>query len=307
MKTITVDLHTHLIEKREKPERYWKAVKAKKLDAVAITEHADCKPEKAYQMLLEKKPRAALLLPGMELRTNIGHVLAFGKSDEIFSIEKLFEKKLPIKKAVQVAQKNDLLLSIAHPWGLSYDSAAYLMGEKRLHKLVAEGEIGVEAFNGMFGQVGYFFYGTNWVRKPLNFFDFLEKSRIGRKTRLSRLGRKAREKLDEKGREIIERCVKPMELAQHASFFTAGSDAHSNEMIGAGVMKIKISGKLSEKNILDAIREKKNIEFVGPFVKKTKAGNYGIAMQQLHKKQFLSGLRYATKRAVVKKLRLRRK
>jgi len=57
MAEFTIDFHTHLLEKGVKPEAYWKAVKAKKLDAVAITEHSFEKPEKAYKMLLEKKTK----------------------------------------------------------------------------------------------------------------------------------------------------------------------------------------------------------------------------------------------------------
>ncbi len=303
MKTIRADLHTHLNEKGEKPVNYWKAVKAKELKAVAITEHFDYKPEKAYKLLAEKKPKGIALIPGIELKTGIGHIIALGNGPELYSIEKLYEKNLPIKKALEIAKKNELLLSIAHPWGLSYDSAAYILGEKRLRKLVEEAEIGVEAYNGLFGHLGSFYYGTSWIRKPMNFFDFLEKSRVGRKTRLSKVGKRVKRKLDKKGREIIERCVKPMELAEHAKFVTAGSDAHSRERIGLGIMEIKMKKKLTNKSFLQTLREKNNVIWVGPDIKKTKAGNCSIAKPSLNKKEVLSGIKYAAKQAFIKKVK----
>lgn len=302
MKTITADMHTHLLEKGEKPEKYWQAVKEKKLDAVAITEHFDCRPEKAYSMLLEKKPAGTVLIPGIELRTSIGHVLAYGRDEGIYSAEGLIEKNLDIKKAIEIAKENSILLSIAHPWGLSYDSAAYLMGEKGLRALVERQEIGIEAYNGLFGHLGSVFYGSNWIRKPMNFFDFLEKSRIGRKTRLDRLGRRAKDKLDKKGREIIERCAKPLELAEKAAFVTAGSDAHSRERIGLGVMEMNIEGKPSPEKVLETVRQRKNVIWVGPYVKKTKKGFYSLEKPKVNKKEIFSGIKYATKRAIVKKV-----
>ena len=75
MASKTIDLHTHLLEKEVNPASYWKAAKEKKLDAVAITEHVYENPEKAYNLLLEKKPKGILLIPGMELGTDIGHVV----------------------------------------------------------------------------------------------------------------------------------------------------------------------------------------------------------------------------------------
>jgi len=305
MPILTIDLHSHLLEKGVNPRNYWKAVKARKLDAVAITEHVNEKPEKAYSMLLEEKPRGIALIPGIEMNTEIGHVVGFGKTPEIYSQGKLFKKGISINKVLGIAESQGMLLSIAHPWGLSYDSAAYIMGEKKLFELVEKERIGVEAYNGMFGSVGSFFYASNWVKKPMNFFDFLEKSRLGRKTRLSKLGKKGKEKLDKKGREILERCQKPYELAERAAFATAGSDAHKPARIGTGIAKIEARGKGVEE-ILEAVQDKRKVKWLGPYVKETDKG-FEVDKTKIQKTEFISGIKYATKRAILKKVRRKKK
>lgn len=305
MAEITIDFHSHLLEKGIKPEAYWKAVKAKKLDAIAITEHSFENPEKAYEMLLEKKPKGITLIPGIEISSEIGHLVVLGKDKSIYNIESLFRKGIPIKEAIAIAKVKDLLLIITHPWGFSDDSAAYLLGEKKLKAFVEKEKIGIEVFNGMFGNVSSAFYATNWIRKPMNFFDFLEKSRIGRKTRLSKLGKKGKEKLDKKGKEILERCSKPFELGEKAAFVTAGSDAHSEKRIGTGIVKLKTKGKDVE-SILKAIQNKKNVKWIGPYVKETNKG-YAIEKASVQKKEILSGLKYATTSKIVKKIKRKKK
>lgn len=300
MPDISVDFHTHLLEKKADPVEYWKAARAKKLDAVAITEHSQKNPEKAYNDLLQCKPSGIELIPGIELETEIGHVIALSKSRDIYLIDYFLKKRIPIKKAVSVAEKKGVLLSIAHPWGLSYDSAAYILGERKLRSLVEKEKIGVEAFNGMFGSISSFFYASSWIRKPMNFFDFLEKNRVAKKTKISRLAEKGNKKLDKKGREIIERCIKPFQLGQSACFVTAGSDAHKPDRIGTGMAKLSSKG-CKAKDILEAVQEKKNIKWMGPGVKETQGG-FRSEKIKLQKMEILSGLKYAAKRTVLKKV-----
>jgi hypothetical protein len=158
----------------------------------------------------------------------------------------------------------------------------------------------------MFGSLSSFFYRSSWIKKPMNFFDFLERSRFGRKTKLSTLGKRARRKLDKKGREVIERCAKPIQLGMNADFITAGSDAHSAAKIGSGIMKIRVSGVLGNGKLLGAVREKKGIEWVGPYLRQTKGGRLVLDNTRLGKKEFLQGLQYAAKRAVGKRVGLKR-
>jgi len=239
-KIITFDLHTHLNEKRVKPRKYWEMVAARRLDAVAITEHANFRPELAYEKVAESKPRNAILIPGMELNTSIGHVVAYCKDRNIYGVKKLFEKNIDIFEAIDAAKSNEIMLSIAHPWGISYDSAAFLYGEKNLHELVRKNDVGVEIYNGMIGNLSNFIYDTNWIKKPINFFEFIEKNRVARKMRLSRIGAKIKNSLNKKGEEVLKRCGKAIELGAGASFVTAGSDSHYPNRIGAGIIKMRL-------------------------------------------------------------------
>ena len=304
MAVFTFDLHTHLLEKNEKPERYWNVVKAKKIDVVAVTEHMEENPKLAYEKLLEKKPRNKVLIPGIELNTEIGHVMAFGSGADLYEVKEFFNKGESIKNILRIAEENDFLVSIAHPWGFSYDSAAYIVGEKRLERFVQENFVGVEVYNGMVGSIGNFVFGTNWVRKPLNFFDFMEKNKVARKTRLDRVGKKLKKKLDKKSREVTERCTKPIDLGEKARFITAGSDAHSAERIGTGVLKVKSAReKLDVKKALDEITKKKNVVWAGPFVQERADGSYKVSKVSPHKMEMIKGLKYATISKIKKKIK----
>jgi len=301
----TIDLHTHLLEKDVGPEDYWKSVKKKGLDAVAITEHSYEKPAKAWEQLFEAKPKSKVLVPGMELATTIGHVVCYSEDERIYETKELLKKNLPMEKAIEIAKREGFLLSIAHPWGFSYDSAAYILGERKLYNLVEKKGIGIEAYNGLFGNVSSLFYSTSWVRKPMNFFDFLEKNRIARKTRLSKLATKGKQKLDAKGKELLERCSKPYELAEKARYATAGSDAHKAERIGNGIMKLNVRGK-GPAAVLKAVQDKKNVKWIGPYVKETSNG-YKAEKVKVKRGEMLSGLKYAAKRAIIKKAKRKKK
>ena len=107
-KIFTIDLHTHLLEKKIKPKEYWQNVLAKKIDVVGITEHAEFRPQKAFEMLLETKPKNVLLIPGIELNSSIGHTLVYGKN--VFDFPEFLEKGIEIKKVIETAKKNGLLV-----------------------------------------------------------------------------------------------------------------------------------------------------------------------------------------------------
>lgn len=294
MPVLTIDLHTHLLEMGVKPKDYWKAVKERGLDAVAITEHVEENPVLAYYKLAGKKPKGILLIPGMELNTSIGHVVALGSSPKIYEEPEFLKVGLGIGRALKLAKKHGVLLSISHPWGFSHDSASYLMGERRLEKFVEESGIGVETFNGMIGHIENFVFGTNWVKRPLNFFDFLEKNRVAKKTRIDRIGTRLKETLGGKSKEAIERCVKPVELGKRAAFVTAGSDAHYPNRIGSGVLKLKVgSGKIDNQAVLDALLKKDNVVWAGPEVEETGNGEFRLVSGPPSKKEVILGLKYA--------------
>ena len=64
-RVITLDMHTHLLEKRVKPKDYWNRVNELGLDAITISEHSELEPEKSYRLLLRERKGSAVLIPGM--------------------------------------------------------------------------------------------------------------------------------------------------------------------------------------------------------------------------------------------------
>ena len=304
MASLTLDLHTHLVEKNVKPHIFWRSAIKIGLDVVGITEHVEENPRISYDLLAENKPKGIVLLPGMELNTSIGHVVAIGKSPEIYKEEKFLKKGLDIKKAIKLAEQYEMLLSIAHPWGFGYDSASYIIGEKKLEKLVEKEVLGVEVFNGMMGSVGNFVYATNWIQKPLNFFDFLQKNRIAKKTRLDRIGRKLGKRLDKETKEVAERCAKPFELGEKAAFITAGSDAHYADKIGSGMIKIRTNAiKPDNASVVEMIKEKERVVWAGPRVKEMANGQYKVFKITPNKMEIIGGVKYATISKGKKKIR----
>ena len=296
---ISLDLHTHLNERKIKPKHYWEAVLQRGLDAVAITEHVDKKPRLAFEKLEATKPNGIVLVPGMELNTSAGHVLAFGKNAKIYEVPELLKKDLHIKRAIELARQNDLLLSFSHPWGFSQDSAYYKLGLKKLTRIIREQGVGVEVFNGMIWQLSEFVYSSDWIRKPINFFDFLEKNLVSRKIRLSVLGAKARKKLSTKAWEVVTRNAYAIELGKHASFITAGSDAHSADRIGSGILRIKVGeGWQNVEALLEMLQEKERIVWSGPFVVETAPGKLEKMPSSLRRGEIFSGLSYATAKKI---------
>ena len=134
-KIFLVDLHTHINEKKIKPKDWWMAVKEKGLCAVAVTEHVEYNPELGYKKLKAIQPEGIILLPGMEAKTSAGHLLIYGKDESIYKIPKLQKPNLPIKEALKLIKKNDLIASFAHPYGYKTDSTCLILGEKETKKL----------------------------------------------------------------------------------------------------------------------------------------------------------------------------
>ncbi len=296
---ISVDLHTHLNERRIKPKHYWTAVLEKGLNAVAITEHVECKPKSAFEKLLATKPDDVVLIPGMELNTSAGHVLAYGKDESIFGISELLKKGIHIKRVLELSKQNDFLVSFAHPWGFSHDSAYYKLGLKKLTKTIREHGAGVEVFNGMIWQLGEFVYSSDWIRKPINFFDFLERNSVSRKIRLSVLGAKAKKKLSTKTWEIVTRNAYAIELGKHARFVTAGSDAHSPDRIGSGILILKVNEDWQNpEKVLSLLLEKERIVWSGPFVVETAPGKLEKISSPLRRGEIFSGIGYATAKKI---------
>lgn len=296
---ISMDLHTHLNEYKVKPKHFWEAVLARELGAVAITEHIDCKPKNAFERLEALRPEGIVLIPGMELSTSAGHVLAYGKSAELFEITELQKNNLHIKRAIELAKANDIMLSFSHPWGFSHDSAYYKIGMKKLTKIIKTQNVGVEVFNGMIWQLGEFVYSSDWIRKPINFFDFLERNVVSRKIKLSVLGARAKKQLSTKAWEVVTRNAYAIELGKHAGFVTAGSDAHSADRIGSGMLRMKVEEDWQEPaRLLEMIKEKERIVWSGPFMVETAPGRFEKISDPLRNGEIIKGVRYAAAKKI---------
>lgn len=301
---ITVDMHTHLLEKKVKLKNYWKRVDEVGLDAVAICEHSEIGAKKAYEALLNDKRSNAVLIAGTEINTNKGHVLALCEDDNVYSIPLLKKKEIDLFGLIDAAKENNLLLSISHPWGFDYDSLGYILGAREIEELVRKEFIGVEIYNGMIGYLSNFIYDSGWIKRPVNFIDFIEKNRVIRKTGIDRLGSRLRKGIDRKRMEVIGRNAKAVELGSIAKFVTAGSDAHSADRIGTGIMKIKFGdSELTARTVLEAMLKKDNVIWSGPLVKEVSDGMYEKVREPLKRKEILQGITYITKSIIKRKIR----
>ncbi|MCX6801257.1 MAG: hypothetical protein NTZ73_03645 [Candidatus Diapherotrites archaeon] len=285
-KPILADMHTHLLEKRVNPKKWWAAAKKRELSAVAITEHGEKKPRIAYLKLLKNKPEEIILVPGLEAKTKIGHVLVYGKDESVYWPKELQKKNIPITKVLEIAKKNGFLVSISHPYGYRLDSACGIIGEKKVKKLLKENDIGVEYYNGMLGSANDFIFRAKWARKLYNFLDFAEKNRVFKSLRLAKRSGRTKKSLEKISIETLGRVRKAVMLSQHAKFITVGSDAHYPKNIGSAIVQLKRKPK-NAGTFLQMIK-RNEIILAGP--------NFYLAkpVDELKKKELFEGLKYIT-------------
>ncbi|MFH1586645.1 MAG: PHP-associated domain-containing protein [Candidatus Diapherotrites archaeon] len=305
--TFSFDLHTHLNEKKFKASTYWERVLEIGLDGTAITEHADFRPKEAYEELLAEKPEGKLLVPGIEINSDKGHILAYSHSPEIYEIEEFMKKDVPLEDVIRLGRENNIMICISHPMGFSNDSLGFFFDAKDVEDMIIKNKLGVEVYNGMIGHLSNFIYDSAWIRRPRNFLSFLEKNIVSRKMRLSKIGSKLGGKIDEKSLEVVNRCASAIELGNIADFVVAGSDAHSAERIGSGMIKIRHRDmELDEGELLRSLRNKENIVWSGPLVRETSPGVFEKIEDPLKKMEIAQGLRYATTKVIREKNPLKR-
>ncbi|MDO8647211.1 MAG: hypothetical protein Q7R70_02230 [Candidatus Diapherotrites archaeon] len=299
---ITADLHTHLLEKKTKPAKYWEFAQKACLNAIAITEHSEYNPKKAYLDVLAKKPEDLLLIPGMEMSTSHGHIVALGESEEIYDFPELQQKGVKLEKAYKIANENDILLSFAHPWGFDYDSVVYLQGLSQLRHYAIHGNMGAEAYNGMIGELAESLVKSNWVRKPMGFFAYLEKNKLLKTAGISRIMAPLNKKLNKQALDIVQRNLNAMSFGEEAKFITAGSDAHSADRIGCGIIKVKvIAEKIDNRAFLHALRDKSNVLWAGPPAFEIGDGVFAKRKQGVKRMEVLAGLKYAAKKVILRR------
>jgi hypothetical protein len=293
------DLHTHLNEKDTKPKAWWEGVKKSKLSVIAITEHVEHDPRDAYEQLLELKPKNIILIPGMEANTSAGHLIVLGKDISVYDIPRLQEINIPIKEALEIVNENNLVASFAHPYGYKSDATCSVLGMKESLRLIKKYKVGAEYYNGMLGSANNFIFGTQWIKKLYNFFDFTSKSRLGKVVGLKRKSLKIKNKLEALSEETFERVQKGILFGQKATYITVGSDAHYPRTIGTAVLELKRKPK-NEADFLKMVKNR-SILWAGPNIYSDKP------VDKLRKKELLEGLKYVTKNKLKKKIKRRKK
>ncbi|MCX8158164.1 MAG: hypothetical protein N3D73_00690 [Candidatus Diapherotrites archaeon] len=300
---LSIDMHTHLLEKKVKPKKYWERAKKIGLNAVAICEHSEMNPKKAYDVLKKEMIPETQLIPGMEVKTEKGHILAYSEDENIYSIKELGQKEINFEELFDVAKENNLILSIAHPWGFDYDSLGFYFDQEEIEELVKREFVGVEAYNGMIGYLGNFIYDSSWIKKPINFFDFLEKNKILSKIGMTKITGKITKTIDKQRLEVLKRNIKAIELSKLSKFVTAGSDAHTADRLGTGIMKVKFyESEITPKNILESILKKENVIWAGPLVREVDNGMYEKVYEPIKRKEILEGITYITKSIIKKQI-----
>ncbi len=300
-RVFTFDLHTHALEKKADSEKYWQRARETGLDGTASAEHADYNPKEAYFKLLEKKPEDMILIPGIEVNSEVGHILAYYHTEEIYEIRELLKKDIAVKRVLEIGEENNLLVSLSHPWGFSYDSIAYLYGAKKTGQLVLENNIGVEVYNGMIGHLSNFIYDSGWIKRPINFLDFLEKNRVASRIGITRLSSKLKGRIDRERLEVVQRSARTVELGNLANFVTAGSDSHSAERVGAGIIKLRLDrNRIDNKTLLKELQNKEQVIWSGPLVREVEEGMFEKVDDPLKRMEIVQGIRYATAKAVRK-------
>jgi len=288
-----VDMHTHLNEKKVKPEQWWNEAKKKKLCAIAITEHSNYRPKEAYLKLKAIQPRKILLIPGMEAKTTAGDLLLYGTSEAIYDIKELQKNNVNIEKALKIAKQNGLMISFAHPFGYKSDSVCEVIGEKKAKKLIKKYGTGTEYYNGMLGSANELIFGRKWVKKFYGILSFVEKNKATSALKINKTTNPTKQKMESLAEETVNRVRKGMLFGKNASFITTGSDAHYPKSIGSSVIELKKKPK-NEKELVEMIK-KKEILWAGPNVYSKSP------VDVIGKKEMVEGLTYLTKKKVLRK------
>lgn len=117
MNSIKLDLHIHTIYSGDAlitPEIALKYAKMRKLDGFAITDHDTLK---AYNILKKKNKNSDLIIiPGMEINTHIGEILALFINEEISIKDNQFQVV-----ADDIREKNGLIV-VPHPFDFLRDN-----------------------------------------------------------------------------------------------------------------------------------------------------------------------------------------
>ncbi|MBT4192635.1 MAG: hypothetical protein HOE11_04975, partial [Candidatus Diapherotrites archaeon] len=182
----------------------------------------------------------------------------------------------------------------AHPYGYKTDATCSVLGEKKSLQLLKKYKVGAEYYNGMLGSANNFVFGTQWIKKIYNFFDFSSKSKFGKALGIQNRSLRIKNRLEEISEETFKRVKGGIEFSQKASFITVGSDAHYPRTIGTAVLELKRKPK-NAKDFLQMLT-RKQILWAGPNIYSD------LPVDKLKKKELLEGLKYVTKNRIKKKI-----
>ena len=108
---MVIDLHCHTYPKSDDsfmaPDELVEAAKAAGLDGICLTEHDAFWTEEEIESLSRRHD--FLVLPGSEINTDAGHVLAFGLTRYVFGLHKLSFLEAAVRQA-------DAVVIAAHPY-----------------------------------------------------------------------------------------------------------------------------------------------------------------------------------------------
>jgi len=103
---LKLDIHIHTInsgDSRIIPKAVPQIIKSKELDGIALTEH---------NKLFKYNLQGIIVLPGIEISTKRGHLLALGLEENI-------KKGMPMDKTIMEVKRHDGIAVIAHPYSIS--------------------------------------------------------------------------------------------------------------------------------------------------------------------------------------------
>jgi len=296
-KPVLADLHTHLNEKKVKPEQWWKSAREKNLSVIAITEHSYFNPKEAYLKLKQTKPKEIILIPGVESKTSAGDVLFYGTDERIYEIKEIMKKDVNIEEALSAAKKNNLAIVFAHPYGYKYDSICEVIGEKKAKQLMKKYSAGVEYYNGMLGSATELVFGKHWIKNIYHALEYADKNKAITTLRINKTTNFPKMKLQKIAEDILNRVKKGMLFSQKAKFITAGSDAHYPKSIGSAVIELNKKPK-NEKEFIEMLKKNK-IKNAGPNLYSKNP------VDTVSKKEMIEGILYLTKKNVLKKRKIK--
>jgi hypothetical protein len=285
------DLHTHLIEKKLSERKWWRAVKSKSLCAVAITEHSEYNPKKAFERLSKRRPantKKIILIPGAEVTTKQGHLLVYGADESIYDFKEITTPGSQLEDVLKVVKKNNFVASFSHPFGYESDSVCTIIGEKETLRLAKKYNVGCERYNGMLGSATSLAFNAKWIGTARGVMEWLAESHAFKKNLLGKKIGNLTEKYNTLALGILDKVKNGMEFSEKLNFYTAGSDAHYPHTIGRAVIEFNKTPK-NAKEALEMIRRKK-IKWAGPNIYLKKP------VEHPTKKQIFEGLKYLTKK-----------